>query len=109
MTGDASVNTLTLATGVTADSTSTAVAAPPGIKTFWGEVSGTGAVTTTIAVYGSRTSTAANGVLLATITLSGTTKATDAAAASTAAYPYYYVVFTNITGTGATALVQVFY
>jgi aspartate/tyrosine/aromatic aminotransferase len=78
-------------------------------KTFWGEVSGTGAVTATITIYGARTSTAANGVLLATLTLSGTTKATDAVGASTATYPYYYVTTANVTGTGATVNVEVFY
>jgi hypothetical protein len=109
LTGDASVNSLTLASGVTANSTSTAVAGVPGVKTFWGEVAGTGAVTATAAVYGARTSTAVNGVLLATITLSGTTQAQDVATTSTANYPYYYVVTTNVTGTGATVHVEVFY
>ena len=109
LTGDASVNSLTLASGVTTNSTSTAVAGVPGVKTFWGEVAGTGAVTATAAVYGARTSTAANGVLLATITLSDTTQAQDVATTSTANYPYYYVVTTNVTGTGATVHVEVFY
>jgi len=98
-----------LANGVTTNSTSDTVKGLPESKTFWGEVSGTGAVTATIEIYGARTATAANGVLVATITLSGTTTVVDAATPSFAVYPYYYVVFTNITGTGATVRVEVFY
>ena len=67
------------------------------------------AVTATIKIYGARTATATNGVLVATITLSGTTTAVDAATPSLAVYPYYYVVFENITGTGATVRAEVFY
>lgn len=103
------VQSLTLASGVTSNTTSTAVAGVPGNKTFWAEVTGTGAVTATVAIYGNRTNTNSNGVLLATITLSGTTTATDAAAVSTAAYPYYYVTTTNVTGTGATVGAYAFY
>ena len=109
LTGGASTSTLALISGVTTNTTSATIAGIPGVKTFWGEVSGTGAVTATITIYGARTSTAANGVLLATLTLSGTTKATDAVGASTATYPYYYVTTTNVTGTGATVNVEVFY
>lgn len=104
-----SVTPLTLISGVTTNTTSATIAGITGGKTFWAEVVGTGAVTATVSIYGARTSTAANGVLLATITLSGTTQAQDASAVSTAAYPYYYVVTTNVTGTGATVRAEAFY
>lgn len=107
--GGGAVQTLTIASGVTTNTSSTPVAGVSGNKTFWAEVTGTGAVTATVAIYGNRTNTNSNGVLLATITLSGTTTATDAAAVSTAAYPYYYVTTTNVTGTGATVGVYAFY
>ena len=98
-----------LASGVTTNTTSATTPGKSGNKTFWAEVVGTGAVTATVKIYGARTSTAANGVLLATITLSDTTQAQDVATTSTANYPYYYVVTTNVTGTGATVHVEVFY
>ena len=98
-----------LANGVTTNSTSDTTKGLPETKTFWGEVVGTGAVTATIKIYGARTATAANGVLVATITLSGTTTAVDAATPSFAVYPYYYVVVENLTGTGATARAEAFF
>ena len=98
-----------LINGVTANSTSDTIPGLPEAKTFWGEVVGTGAVTATIKIYGARTATAANGVLVATITLSGTTTAVDAATPSFAVYPYYYVVVENLTGTGATARAEAFF
>ena len=98
-----------LVNGVTTNATSDTISGLPEAKTFWGEVVGTGAVTATIKIYGARTATAANGVLVATITLSGTTTAVDAATPSFAVYPYYYVVTENVTGTGATVRAEVFY
>ena len=95
-------------TGVTSNTTSAVFTALSTPKTFWAEVVGTGAVTATVALYGARTASAANGVLLATITLSGTTRTQDAAAAIFATYPYYYIVTTNVTGTGATVQAEVF-
>jgi hypothetical protein len=105
-----SVQTLTLATGVTTNATSSTVAGVSGNKTFWAEViCSAGACTQTVAVYGARTSSAANGLLLCTITLSDTPRDQDACAVSTAAYPFYYVVTTNTTGTAATGAVYAFY
>ena len=95
-------------TGVTSNSTSAVFAAPSTPKTFWAEVVGTGAVTAEVSFYGARTSTAANGVLLATISLSGTTRTQDAAGASLAPYPYYYIVTSGVTGTGATVQAEIF-
>ena len=103
------IEQINLANNVTTNTTIGPTNGVPDAKTFWAEVIGTGAVTATIEIYGARTSTAANGVLLATITLSGTTQAQDVATTSTANYPYYYVVTTNVTGTNATVNVEVFY
>jgi hypothetical protein len=104
------VQVLTLATGITTNTTSPAMAGVSGNKTFWAEViCSSGACTQTVAIYGARTNSAANGLLLCTITLSGTPRDQDACAVSTAAYPYYYVVTTNTTGTGATGSVYAFF
>lgn len=99
-----------LAKGVTTDTTSTPVKIPStGNKTFYGKVSGTGAVAQTQAIYGTPQPTATDGVLVATITLSGTTSDVDATSVVTANFPYYYVVTTSTSGTGATGVVYVFY
>ena len=103
------IEQINLANNVTTNTTIGPTNGVPDAKTFWAEVVGTGAVTATIKIYGARTATATNGVLVATITLSGTTTAVDAATPSLAVYPYYYVVFENITGTGATVRAEVFY
>lgn len=108
--GGGTVQSLVLASGVTTNATSTAVAGITGNKTFWGEVvCSSGACAQTQAIYGDRDNDGANGVLLCTITLSGTTRTQDACAVSTAAYPYYYVVTTATSGTSATGAVYAFY
>ncbi|MBF0262294.1 MAG: hypothetical protein HQL97_10735 [Magnetococcales bacterium] len=101
-------DSVVLVAGVTTNTTSPTVRGRVGYKTFWAEVVGTGAVTATVAIYGCRTIQNANGVLVATITLSDTTRDQDAATTSTAVYPYYYVTTTNVTGTDATVRVEVF-
>lgn len=109
--GDA-VQTLTIASGVTTNTTTAAVAGVSGYKTFWMEVRGTGAVTATVTIYGARVANATVDEMVALTTptaLSGTTVAVNAAATSTAPYPYYYVTTENVTGTAATVLVEVFY
>ena len=108
----AAVQTLTIASGVTTNTTTAAVAGVSGYKTFWMEVRGTGAVTATVTIYGARVANATDDEMVALTTptaLSGTTVAVNAAATSTAPYPYYYVKTENVTGTGATVLVEVFY
>lgn len=102
-------DSVVLIAGVTSNTTSPTVRGRIGYKTFWAEVVGTGAVTATVAIYGCRTIENANGVLVATITLSDTTRDQDVATTSTAVYPYYYVTTTNVTGTNATVRVEVFY
>lgn len=99
------VTITTVMSGATTNATAAAVGISPGPKSFYGQVSGTGAVTQTQAIYGDVDDDEANGVLLCTITLSGTTKAADACPVVTANFAFYYVVTTNTTGTGATGVV----
>ena len=99
----------TLASSVTTNTTSTAVAVPIGAKSFYGQVVGTGAVTQTQAIYCDIDSDAAHGVLLATLTLSGTTRDQAMSSVVTAACSYLYVTTTNTTGTSATGAVYVMY
>lgn len=105
------VQRATVAAGVTTNTTTAAVLVPSGVgfKSFYGQVAGTGAVTQTQAIYGDIDNDAANGVLLCTLTLSGTTRAQDACPPFTANFAYYYVVTSNTTGTGATGAVYAMY
>lgn len=111
----ASVKVQTLAGNVTTNTTSTAKSAEiaagdnPAPKVFYGQVVGTGAVAQTQAIYGDVDADAANGILLCTLTLSGTTRAQDACPPITASYPYFYVITTGTSGTGATGAIYVAY
>src|SRR5665811_762657 len=88
---------------ITTNTTSATFTLPAGAKTLTGKVEGTGAVTQTQTLNCAYDSTAANGISLATITLSGTTKDVKAGSVQvTSDCPFYYVVTTNTTGTGAT-------
>lgn len=104
-TGRPGAELTTLARNITTNTTTTAVAIPFGYKSIYGQVVGTGAVTQTQAIYGDIDDDAANGILLCTLTLSGTTRAQDACPPFTANFIYYYVITTNTTGTGATGAV----
>lgn len=101
----------TVAAGITTNTTTTPVTIPNavGYRSFYGQVVGTGAVTQTQAIYGDIDSDAASGVLLCTITLSGTTRAQDACPPFTANFAFFYVVTTNTTGTGATGAIYAMY
>lgn len=101
--------TVTMGAAATANGTTAAFTIPTGDKSIYGQVVGTGAVTQTQAIYGDTDSDATNGILLCTITLSGTTRAQDACPVITANFLYYYVVTTNTTGTGATGGVYAMY
>jgi hypothetical protein len=98
-----------MATGVTSNTTTAAVRVPTNYKSIYGQVVGTGAVTQTQAIYGDIDNDGANGILLCTLTLSGTTRAQDACPVITAAFNYYYVVTTSTTGTSATGAVYAMY
>lgn len=111
--GGGDVQTLTIASGVTTNTTTAAVAGVRGEKTYWARVAGTGAVTATVEFLGchSTTVSAAECVSLGTIALSGTTSKYNVPtpAVGTANYPYMAVTTTNVTGTGATVSAGVFY
>lgn len=103
----APVATKVVATGVTTNTTTSLVGEiPNGAKTFFGQVMCTsGLCTQTQKIYGSADRTTTNGILLCTITLSGTPNHQDACPVITAAFPFYYIVTTNTTGTNATGAV----
>ena len=111
--GGGTVQTLTIASGVTTNTTTAAVAGVSGDKTYWARVAGTGAVTATVEFLGchSTTVSAAECVSLGTIALSGTTSKYNVPtpAVGTANYPYMAVTTTNVTGTGATVSAGVYY
>lgn len=73
-------------------------------RTFQAVVAGTGAVTATVEIYGSNAEPVAgagvSGILIGTITLSGTTTATDGFATN-APWKWAWSKVTAITGTGA--------
>lgn len=95
---------------LTTNTTSSAQKVPSIAKSFYGQVvCSAGACTQTQAIYGDLDSDAANGILLCTLTLSGTTRAQDACPVITATFLYYYVVTTNTTGTSATGTVYAMY
>jgi Tfp pilus assembly protein PilV len=74
--------------------------------TFQASVTGTGAVSATVLLYGSNEPVKTNAVLLATATLSGTT--TDTAGAQIPAeWSYVYASCTAISGTSAKVRVTV--
>lgn len=91
------VETLLSAVTVTGAGTATGKA-QGGMKTFQATVSGTGAVTATVLVQVSNDNT--NWITLGTISLSGTTSATDGFA-SEAPWAYYRGNVTAISGTSA--------
>ena len=111
MTSGGAVRSTTMASAVTTNTTSTAVALPTGSKSIYGSVTGTGAITQTQAIYGGITSgvTSTTGILLCTLTLSGTTAVYDACPVITANYLFYIVVTTNTTGTSASGTVTAMY
>ena len=111
MTSGGVVRSTTMATAVTTNTTSTAVALPVGSKSIYGSLTGTGAVTQTQAIYGGITSgvTSTTGILLCTLTLTGTTAVYDACPVITANFLYYIVVTTATTGTSATGIITAMY
>ena len=95
------VRQLPLAANITTNTTTDAVeCVSPEPRTLFARIQGTGAIAQTLAVYGNMTQSNDDGVLLATFTLSGSTKVSDAIGALTAPYKYYYVVTTGTSGTG---------
>ena len=111
MTSGGKVRSATMASAVTTNTTSAAVALPVGSTSIYGSVTGTGAITQTQAIYGGITSgvTSTTGILLCTLTLAGTTAVYDACPVITANFLFYIVVTTATTGTGASGTVTGMY
>lgn len=99
-----------VARNLTTNTTTAIFTVPSGYKSFHAEaVCSSGACTQTIAINGTFAPTATNGILLCTITLSGTPRAQDACPVITAEFPWYYIVTTATTGTGASGTTSVGY
>jgi hypothetical protein len=97
MTSGGAVRQTTVESQIT-DTTSAATTVPVGSKTFMGVLTGAGAIAQTMKLYGAFSSTASNGILLCTLTLTGTTATSDACPVITANFSYYYVVTTASSG-----------
>jgi hypothetical protein len=91
-------------TGVTSNQSSTSDYKDSPWSTYQATVTGTGAVTATIAIYGSNDGVNFNTTALGTITLSGTNSATDGFA-YVGPWKYVKATLTNLTGTGAACYV----
>lgn len=74
-----------------------------GSKSFQARLTGTGAITQTVKIYGGFNSvlTLTNSKLLCTLTLSGTTETSDTCDPVTAAFTFYSAVTSGTTGTSA--------
>ena len=105
----ATAKSLTVASGVTTNTSTTPVAGVSGIKNFQWVVTGTGAVTQTVVLKGSFDSDGSNATDLCTITLSGTAPVYDVCAPFTAPFPYMFVTTTSTTGTSASGTGRVGY
>lgn len=95
-----------LLTSVIANVTSQAVPFASAKRTLEAIVTGTGAVGATVNVYGCNTSRTTNGILVATLTLSGTTS-DQAGSELLVEWPFLYAVLSGISGTGAAVSVSV--
>lgn len=94
-------NVLVVMENIVSNTTSTAVSLPASVKTLYAEVvCSAGACAQTQAVYCDVNGDGANGDLLLTFTLSGTTRAQKVVTYE-AVCAYVYVVTTSTSGTGA--------
>ena len=101
-----SARVITVASGVTTNTTTAVRGVPPSFKTFMGVVvCSSGACTQTQEIFGDTDDDGLNGISLCTITLSGTPRHQDACPPMSATFPFYYITTTNTTGTGATGAV----
>lgn len=106
--GAVRLTTVTMGAAATANGTTAAFAVPVGVKTFYGQVSGTGSVLQTQTIYGDVDNDAANGVPVCVLVNSGTTRDQSSCRVD-APFLYYYVVTTATSGTGATGVVYAAY
>ena len=100
--------TVTMGAAATANGTTAAFAVPTGIKTFYGQVVGTGSVLQTQTIYGDVDNDAANGIAVCVLVNSGTTR-DQSFCRTDAPFLYYYVVTSATSGTSATGAVYVAY
>ena len=114
--GEAAVKLQTLAANLTANATAPAQRTEiaysdnPAPKSIYGQVvCSSGPCTQTQAIYGDIDNDSANGILLCTLTLSGTPRAQDACPVITASYAWFYVVTTGTSGTSARGDVYAMY
>ena len=105
----AGAKSITVASGVTTNTSTTPVAGVSGTKNFQWRVTGTGAVTQTVVLKGSFNSDGSSATDLCTITLSGTAPVSDACDPFTAPFPYLFVTTTATTGTGASGTGRIGY
>lgn len=106
----APVQTRQLASGVTTNTTTTALGnMPNGVKTFYGEVvCSSGACTQTQTIFGTDYTTAINGVSICVLTLSGTPRDQNKCQVPEA-FPYVYIITSVTTGTAAAGAIYVNY
>jgi hypothetical protein len=97
-----------LLSAITTVSTGSAVVIPAGPKVIRAKLTGTGTISATINIYGSTENSTSNGVLLGTLSPSGTTSAVDSITMD-APWPYIWADQTAISGTGAATTVDVGY
>ena len=99
--GEGKINQSLLLSSATTTGAGDLIKLPKGSKDFWSEMSGTGAISATVKIYGSRSGTKDNLHLVATLTLSGTNTAADRHIKEECAWIQYYADLTAISGTGA--------
>lgn len=104
------VRVLHVAANVATDTTTDPVECEsPEPKTAFARIQGTGAITQTISLYGNVTESTDDGVLLATFTLTGTTKVSEAIGALAAPYKYFYVTTSSTSGTSCRGTIWLVY
>ena len=97
----APAQSLTIASGITTDTTTTPVAGISGTKNFQWVLTGTGAVTQTVVLKGSFDSDGSYPTTLCTIEITGTAPQSAVCDPFTAPFPYLFVTTSSTTGTGA--------
>lgn len=101
-TEDGPVKQIVVATGITTNTTTTPVQVTAGPKTFYGSMTGTGAVSVVIRWYGDLGNNTTMPVELCRLTLSGTAPFAGNCPPTLVDYPWVHISTEVISGTGAT-------